>query len=116
MPVARPILLNNTSFTPSDIKESEERVGTSWRAANGRRRLALRGVKRAWAIEWAKVLLATLEQVRAVYRMTTDFTYVSESGEFVTVFCDTDALQVSRPFIAGDGTVYYQVTLTIKEA
>lgn len=121
MPVARPILLNTYSFTPSDIKESEAKVGTVIRAANGRTRFAqvtVGGVpvtKRIWTIEWKLVLLATLDQIRMVYKLPSSFTYVSESGEMATVICDADALQSTRAWIAGDGTVYYRVTLTIKE-
>lgn len=121
MPVARPILLNTYSFTPSDIKESEAKIGVVIVAANGRRRFAQAAVgaqpitKRVWSIEWKKVLLATLDQIRLIYRLPSSFTYVSESGETATVICEADALQSTRAFIAGDGTVYYQVTLVIKE-
>ena len=116
MPIARPISLNNVAFTPSDIKETEDRIGTSFQAVNGSRRFALRATKRTWSLEWAKVLLATVDQLRAIYRLTVPFTYVAESGEMATVYCDTDALQITRSFISGDNTVYYQVTLVIKES
>ena len=116
MPAASPILLNSTAFTPSDIKESEEKVGVEYQAVNGRRRFAQRAIKRVWTLEWKLVPLATVNALRLVYRLTGTFTYVSESGESAMVLCASDALQTSRPFIAGDGTAYYQVTLTIKES
>lgn len=121
MPVARPIILNTTTFTPSDIKESETKVGTVFRAANGRLRFAQVTVggqpvtKKIWTIEWKLIPIATLDLLRQIYRLPSSFPYVGEAGETHTVLCDADALQSTRAFIAGDGTVYYRVSLTIKE-
>jgi len=113
------ITLNGVSFTPSNIEPAHEKIGTTIQAANGARRWAHRADKRVWTITWDKVALATLTAIRAVFALTSTFTYVDENGVSATVFCQAGALKSSvseMGMSAGTQVLYYDVTLEITEA
>lgn len=114
---ASPIQLNATNFTPSAIAENAEKVGVPIRAANGTRRFAHRALKKQWELSWETLTLAEVTPIRTIYNLTTTFTYRDENLTSYTVLCDSDALSITTSDTwPTDNTVYYDVTLTIKEA
>lgn len=111
--------LNGVTFYPSDIAPDHEKIGHEIQAADGSRRWAHRADKRTWKIEWKSVPLATLTAVRAIFNLTTTFTFVDENGDAATVFCKAGALSSSVAEIgqnSGGQVLLYNVSLTLTEA
>jgi hypothetical protein len=116
MPAATAITLNGVTFYAKDIKEERVRVGVPIRAANGKRRFALRAVKRQWTIEFDNLLIANLSSLRTIHALSTTFPYVDENAASITVLCQDQPLSSSVNLIRPDGTVYYNATIVILEA
>ncbi len=112
------ISLAGTSFTPSSIDESREKIGTVITAANGARRFAHRNHKREWTLTWKDVTATVRDQVRTVYALTTTFAYVDENANSVTCLCLPGGFQSSISTITYEGavTLRYTVTLKVSEA
>lgn len=113
---AYPIQLGGLYLYPKDISEDEEKIGTLIKAANGNRRFAQRATKKTWALTFDALPIATVNQLRLIFRASTTTTYIDEYGARFTVFCGDDKLSIGRGLIQSDGTVGYDVTITIKEA
>lgn len=113
------ISLNGTSFTPSGVDETREKIGSAIQAANGARRFAHRAHKRTWTLTWTHVTATVRDAVRAIYALTTTFAYVDENANSVTCLCLPGGFQSSVSAITYEGgalTLRYTVTLTVSEA
>ncbi len=113
------ITLNSVTFYVDDIATEHEKIGTAIQAANGARRWAHRANKRQWTLTWNTASLTELTAIRAIFALTTTFTFVDENGASATVFCQAGALKSSVDTLAyasGAQVLYYKVTLQLTEA
>lgn len=113
------IQLNGTNFYPSDAPISYSKVGVTLVAANGTRRFAHRTTggtpifKASWDLQWNMVTHAVRVAVATIHALTTTFTYKDQDGTNWTVQCEDGGYSDSVAFIAGNGDLYYNVTLKI---
>lgn len=113
----QPIVLNGTSFTPSAIDREETKIGNEKRAINGTLRFAHRAFKNRWTITWSGVSPSVVSSVRAIYRLVASFVYFDEDGTQWTVICLPGGFSstIDAQSISLNGSMYYEVTLTIDE-
>ena len=116
------ISLNGTTFGPSTIAVEIEKIGTEQVGADGTRNWMQRldGSsqpihKRTWTLTWEKVLAALRTSIRSVFLLATTFTYIDEDGTSYTVQCEKQDYKDTIAFISASGTLYYNVTLTIRQ-
>lgn len=117
------IFLNSTEFFPSDAPKTTEKIGVLLQGANGKRtwvqRVTSGGAaihKRQWQISWNDVDATVRAAVEAIFLLATTFPYVDQHGTTYTVQCEADGYSDAVTTIAPDGTLYYDVELTIYEA
>lgn len=110
--------LNGVTFYPSDIAINERVTGVSFEALDGSRRAARRNRKKDITLTWNNVALSVLTALRAIAALTSTFTFVDENAVSYTVFCpvDTNPLSSSVADVLQDGTVEYNITLSLLEA
>lgn len=111
-----PVTLNGTTFYPSDVPKTLTKVGKSLVSVNGTRTWIHRGHKRSWELSWNTVSNTVRGQVQTIALLTSTFTFVDQLSVSYTVQCEADCYQESVAFISRDGTLYYDLTLTIYEA
>src|SRR5262245_27025272 len=116
MPAATAITLNGVTFYAKDIKVEQARIGATIRAANGKRRFALRAVKRQWTIEFDNLLIANLSSLRTIHALSSTFTSLDENASSIDVLCQEQPLSSSVNLLRPDGRVYYNATIVILEA
>ena len=112
------ITLNSTTFYPSDVQETFEKIGVVFEAANGNRRFLHRANKRSWNISFQSVPLATVVALRTIAALTSTFTFTDENSNSFTVFCDTGALKTNVAILAkqsGSQVLYYNADLQLLE-
>lgn len=117
------IFLNGVEFFPSDAQKTTEKIGAVHIAANGNRTWIQRVDagsnpihKRQWTIPWKDVPEAVRAAVEAIFLLATTFPYVDQHGTSYTVQCEADGYNESVTTIAPDGTLYYDVELTVYQA
>lgn len=102
---------------PSNIEEELLTFGTEFEAANGDVTLLQTGQKRQWVVTWNDIPVATRNAIRTLAQLTSTFTYVDEDGNSFTVQCPKQGRFKSGITIIADGTtLYYGVTLTIRQS
>lgn len=116
------ISLNGTTFGPSKIAVEIEKIGAEQIGADGHRNWMQRldGSnqpihKRTWTLTWEKVLAALRTSIRNVFLLGTSFTYVDEDGTSYTVQCEKQDYKDDIAFVGAGPTLYYNVTLTIRQ-
>lgn len=107
--------LNGTTVYPSDIEAELIVIGDEIEAANGVITHMVRGSKWRWTITWNRVSSAVRTTVRTIAQISTPFTWVDEDGTSYTVLRDLTPYSAKKSLITRDGTVYYDVTLTIRQ-
>lgn len=113
----QPIYLNGVVFKPSSIDRKEDKIGDSKVMANGYKRFYHRAFKNQWQIAWNGVTTDVLNNVRAIYRLTSTFTFVDEQGNSYTVLCLPGGFSstLDAANISINNVVRYDVQLTIDE-
>lgn len=114
----QPIYLNGVQFKPSNIDNSDDKVGDLKIMVNGKKRFYHRAFKRQWQISWNGVSTTVLNSIRAIYRLTSTFTFIDEQGASFTVIClpGNFSSTLDATNISIKNVVYYDVKLTIDEA
>jgi hypothetical protein len=117
-----PITLNGTAIYPSDAPKKKTKIGKTQINANGGRLFIQRTTgggtpifKSSWDLKWDDVPEATRAAIETLANVTTSMTYVDQHGTSYTVQTEEDAYTDSVSTISSDGTLYYNVTLTIFE-
>lgn len=108
-------VLNGVTIYPSTIEENRRRIGLLIEAANGSRRFAHRAFKSTWKITWNRVLAADRDSIKALAETVSTTVFVSDEGVSYNVFIDEDAFTSDVESIGSDGTLYYNVTLNLRE-
>lgn len=117
------IFLNGIEFFPSDAPKALIKVGAVQVAANGARTWIQRldGSnnpihKRTWSLAWKGVGSSVRTAVEGIALLGTTFPYIDQHGASYTVQCEDAAYSDSVSDIGPDGTLYYDLTLEIKQA
>lgn len=117
------ITLNGTNLFPTDAPKKKSKVGKTQVNANGGRvflhRTTTGGTpifKSQWELTWADATEAQRTAIEAFAHVVTTMVFVDQHGTSYTVQTEEDAYDDSVSIIAGDGSLYYRVTLTLKEA
>jgi hypothetical protein len=115
------VTLNSVAVYPSDIQLTTRKIGVSLVMASGARVWVdrLDGVdpiaKRQWELTWDGATAAVRTIVAAAFALSAPFAFVDQYGGSYTVQCEDDGYQESVNLIAGDGTLYYDLSLTVFE-
>lgn len=116
------ITLNGTTFYPSDVPKTIEKIGVSLVAANGSRTWVQRTTaagaaihKRVWVIPWRGVSNTVRAAVQTIFLLTAPFTFVDHLGTSYTVQCEADGYDETVSLVQTDSINYYDITLTIYE-
>lgn len=115
------VTLNSLNVYPSDIQLTTRKIGVLLVMASGARvwvnRLsgATPIMKRQWELTWDGTTAAERTTVAAVFDYAVPFAFVDQYGESYTVQCEEDGYSESVALIAGDGTLYYDLSLTLLE-
>jgi len=126
--MASNLVLNGTTYSgtpltpatprkPNGIDLEFAKVGTTLIAADGTRRFVARGTtKRTWKITWERAAEATRSALRTLAALTTTWTFVDQLGASYTVQTEQD--DYTEDYAATDlaGNLYYDITLTVREA
>lgn len=118
------ITLNATIFGlggshkgPTNIEEEVLVFGTEFEADTGDLSMLETGKKRQWVLTWNDIPVATRTAIRAIALLSSTFTYIDEDGNSFTVQCPKQSRYKSGiSIIANATTLYYGVTLTIRQA
>jgi hypothetical protein len=109
------ITLNGTTFYASNIRHRRLRFGRELEASDGTFNLMLRGSKHEWEIPFDDVDATARTNLEAISALTTSFTFVDERGASYTVACPLDAYDDVVSIIKDNTTLYYNVTLKIRQ-
>lgn len=116
------ISLGGVTIYPSDAPKKKSKIGKVQVNANGGRtfiqRVTALGAaifKSQWELEWNDVGETVRAQVETLANVTTSMTYVDQHGTSYTVQTEEEAYEDRVSYISGDGTLYYNVSLTICE-
>lgn len=111
--------LNGTTITPSDIEAELIIIGDMVEGYDGTSTLMKDasgdGEKWRWIITWNDVPAATRNAIRNIAKLNTTFTFVDEDGTSYTVLPELQPYSARVSSIAGNGTLYYTVTLKIRQ-
>jgi len=116
------VTLNGTTIYPSDVAMQESKIGKTQINANGGRTFIHRTsggspiYKRQWDLSFDTITEARRAALRTLSRVTTTMTFVDDTGASSTVQTEDGAYSQSVAFIALDGSLYYNVSLTLYEA
>jgi len=119
------IKLNNVTFGktglqgPTNVEPDLLVFGSEQETRNGALSLLETGKKWHWTITWDAVDVATRNAVRSIALLSSTFTFVDEDGVSHTVQCPKEGRYKAGISITGSdggGTLYYGVTLVIREA
>lgn len=116
------IMLNGTTFYPSDVPKELSKIGVSLPMASGTRRFVQRTVsgtpvfKRTWALPWLIVPEATRAAVQTIALLTTTFTFVDHLGVSYTVQTEEDSYTEKVSVIVSNTVFYYDLTLKLYQA
>lgn len=117
MPTARYVTINGTQFNPSNISRDVEKRGTVLEMASGKTRYFHRAHKSKWTLTWNNVREDYVTTIRALYLLTTSFTYTDEESTSYTVLCTPGGFrtELDAGSVSLTGTKYYTVELTLTE-
>lgn len=113
------IVLNSVTFYPSDVALERSKIGVTLTAANGTRRFvhrlsgATRIYKNVWEISWQTVSTSVRTAVLAVYAVTSTFVFTDQFGASWAVQCEDGGYTETVSLIAGNGDLYYDITLKV---
>lgn len=107
------VTIGGTTFYPSTVDVTEERIGDTERMADGTLRFWHRAFKNTWTLTWNKLPESSLTSLRAKYRVTTSFTFNDENNTNWTVISTKFDTKLS--VIGLNGIIYYDVTLELQE-
>ncbi len=111
------IKINGTFIDASTVTRRMQRLGTVLTAQNGSRRFALRAVKSTWEISCEQISAADVATLKTAYALGSTFTLIDETNTSFTVFCADDPLEIATGIQTPDlATMYYTVSMTVKEA
>lgn len=117
------ITLNGTTIYPSDAPKKKSKIGKTQVSANGGRTLIHRttsgGVpifKSSWDLSFQMITEARRAVIEGLANVTTTMAYVDQHGTSYTVQTEEGAYSDSIALIALDGSLYYNVSLTLMEA
>lgn len=108
------VILNGSAFAFTEIEDQLDKIGVEHVSLNGTRSFLHRAAKGAWTISWAAIDTSTKNQVRALFLLTSTFTFVNEDGTNYTVYVPPGGYKATR-ILRGDLAPYWSVTLQIKQ-
>lgn len=111
------IAMNGTSFAPTSIEVTTDKIGITKRAANGKLYFYFRANKRKWAMEWNSLQESGVGAIRTIGALTTAFTLVDEAGTSHTVIVPPGGYsqELSAERISLANVAYYNVSLQLEE-
>jgi hypothetical protein len=116
MSVAK-IKVNGTFVDITTVRRTIEKLGIALTPQNGSRRFAQRAIKRTWELQTEKISAAIVSTLETAHALTSTFTLIDETNTAYTVLCADDPLEVETAVQSADlSTMYYNVTMTVKEA
>lgn len=111
------ITINGTSFNPTSIEYSIEKVGESRRMADGTLRYYHRANKYKWTLQWASVRESRVSAIQTVGELTTSTTFIDYEGVSHTVIllpgCFKKTLSADK--VASLTARYFDVELVLDE-
>lgn len=108
--------MNGTAFYPSDIRHKRVKKGRELEAKDGTPHVFIRGAKHEWELTFDGVTNAVRNAIEAVSALTTTFSITDERGASYTALCPLDSYEDGIAIIAAGVTLYYSVTLRLRQA
>lgn len=114
--MAVPMLqLNSTNVLVSQVRQTDQRMGTVFEALNGAKAFDLRAIRRTWTLRADGVDASTVAVFRGVYASATTITYRDESSATHSCVVAEEPLDSESSIVTQDA-LYYDVTLVLTEA
>jgi hypothetical protein len=117
------VTLNGTTIYPSDVALKDSKIGKTQVTANGGRTFIHRTTgggtpifKRQWDLSFDVITETRRAALRTLAHVTTTMAFVDDTGATSTVQTEENAYSQSIAFIALDGSLYYNVSLSLYEA
>lgn len=115
-------ILNGVTIYPTDAPKAKTKVGRMQETANGGKnfihRITAVGTpiyKSTFVLDFKNITEARRAALEALYNVATNVTYVDQHGTSYTVVCPDDGYSDSIALIQPDGTLYYNVSLSLIE-
>jgi len=112
------IILAGLTMYPTSIDEEDVRVALGpLRMLDGTLRMYHRGFKKKWTLTWTSVpeTSADVTSIRTAYRTTSSQTFNDVNNTNYTVVTTTKTENLAADRISRNGTMYFDITLTIEE-
>ena len=116
MTTLKRVLLNGTTFYPSEVQMDDIRIADGPdRMIDGTLRMWHRAFKRKWKLTWNSVPESILPAIRSIYRTTTSFTFNDVDNVNYTVVSTDKSETLSAEQLSISGVFYYNVDLALEE-
>lgn len=108
------IQINTISIPVSELKRTDQRIGTTFEAKNGRKRQALRTIRTTYTLQCNAVAWDIVQILRNAYTSATPITLRDEYGVSITTVALDELCEVTTAMIVADNQeLFYDVTLTL---